>query len=348
MNKLILTAISIGIHLLFFTNSYAGSLDPAVDKILFLQEIQDSTNQQAANADLVHKDYKYAGKAMILSGLVPGLGEYYTGEWKRGLIFAGVEVTSWLFWSKYNRKGDDAEKAYERYADEHWSFSTWVADYYKWEEDEDFKFLFSGKLIINDTTFTYIYEDLWSGSHSMDFYYTHYVSGQDPQVKLMSTNTPEFESYYYENFDELSSSEIDQIIGYYDENGEFIPGSDLDFHVIQDGAYYENVGKYNGFFAGWDDNDSISVYNETGYDVAKSPNKWKYRQMRRDSNDYKKIANYMMSAIMLNHVASMIDAVITTKKWNDNVTANLSAQPKFDPREKYGIGGVQIDLTLDW
>ncbi|NQU67805.1 MAG: hypothetical protein HQ510_07685 [Candidatus Marinimicrobia bacterium] len=334
MNKLILTAISIGIHLLFFTNSYAGSLDPTADKILFLQEIQDSTNQQLTNTDMVHREFKFAGKAMILSGLVPGLGEYYTGEWKRGLIFAGIEVTSWLFWSKYNRKGDDAEKVYERYADEHWSFSTWVADYYQWDDDDDpYKFLFSK--VVGDSA--YVYEDIWGGSHSMDFYYTHYVSGQDPQVKLMSTNSDEFNDYFQNNFENMSADSISNLIAL-DEN----------FHVIQDGAYYENVGKYNGFFAGWDDNDSISVYSKTGYDVAKSPNKWTYRQMRQDSNDYKKIANYMMSTIMLNHVASMIDAVITTKKWNDNVTANLSAQTKFDPREKYGIGGVQIDLTLDW
>ncbi|MFQ6610103.1 MAG: hypothetical protein ACE5D7_04810 [Fidelibacterota bacterium] len=348
MKKLILTAVILSIQSILSTNVFAASLKPSVDRLLFLQEIQDSTTQLTPELGELPPNSKYAGKAMIYSGLVPGLGEYYTGEWKRGLIFAGIEVTSWIFWAKYNKKGDDAERAFENFADIHWDFSRWVADYYKWEDDDEFKYLFSKTETIGDSTSILVYENIWSGSHSMGFYYTHYESGEAPQVKLMNTNTDEFNNYFEENFENKSFEEIQSFVGYFDENGVFIPGTDPNFHVIQDGAYYENIGKYNSFFAGWDDNDSLSVYDISGYHVAKSPNKWSYRQMRRDSNDYKKVANYMISTIMLNHVASMIDAVLTTKKWNDNLKTSFSAKTNFDPQKKYGINGFQVDLTLKW
>jgi len=346
MNKKILSIIIFGTHTIFLTFALGGSLAPDAHKLFLLQQTQDSISQQPAEMNFNNKDYKYAGRALIYSGLLPGLGEYYTGHWKRGLAFAGVEVTSWLLWSNYTNKGKDTEKMYEKYVDDHWSFSRWIADYYKWDDNaNDFKFLFSKN--VGDTTNIYIYENLWEGSHSTEFYYTYYVSGEAPRVRLMSTNTQEFREYYESNFEDITMDETltsDQKIDLINT----IISTDDHFHVIQDGAYYENVGKYNGFFAGWDDNDSLSVYDATGYAVAKSPHKWTYRRLRRDSNDYQKVANYMLSTVMMNHVASMIDAVIATKKWNDKVSANLSARTEFNLNEKYGIGGVHLDLTLGW
>ncbi|NOZ09335.1 MAG: hypothetical protein GXO91_10775 [FCB group bacterium] len=131
--------------------------------------------------------------------------------------------------------------------------------------------------------------------------------------------------------------------------------TDDNFVIIKDQTYYENIGKYNHFYAGWDDAwnpvtqpDSMEdyIFDNQGYMVAKSPNKWVYRDMRRKSNDYKKYAGYAISTIMANHFFSMIDAVFTTKKWNLQHSPNISAMPTFNPQNKLGIGGVVV--SIDW
>ncbi len=131
------------------------------------------------------------------------------------------------------------------FADEHWSFKTWVNDFEKWDdEDSEFRFLFEKIEIFGEISDT-SYEAIYEGSHSMSFYYGG---------GLHST-TDEYFIDNYENFD------LDSVV------------------VVNDDAYYENIGKYNHFFAGWDDNDSLYIYDNNGYLVAMSPNKSFYREL---------------------------------------------------------------------
>ena len=308
---------------------------------------------------------KYTGRAMLYSGLLPGLGEYYTGAWKRGLVFAGIEIAAWMSWSKFEKKGDDASDDYELYADDHWEFSRWVANHDNWEGDTLFQSMFSKNIADEGDEPLYLYEDIWEGSHSIEIAYTVYEDGIE-KIKLLDTNSKSgtgssdsylFEELFYDgflfeqngiqyNFVNMSDEQIACYIGEYECDPSFV--TDPNFQVIKDNTYYENVGKYNSFFAGWDDHDSIRVFINRGVEVAESPNKWIYRGMRKDANDYYKTAQYMVSTIMLNHVASMLDAVLTAKIWNDKVDANITASTKFDHRKKYGVGDVQVGISFNW
>ncbi len=321
---------------------FGNGFNSNLERLALIRSVADSVQTDLPEGEKP-VGYKYPGRAMIYSGLIPGLGEVYSGAWKRGLIFAGIEVASWVLWNSYDKKGEDATAAYEDYADEHWAFSRWISDYYKWENDDEFKFLFSkaeGESLI--------YDDIWEGSHSLQFYFSDYWVEGDGTTRLMSTNAPEFQDIFYngsiyidpntgeaKNFSNMTKEEIDDFISL-NEN----------FNVVRDGAYYENVGKYNVFFAGWDDNDSLSVFDNSGYYVAKSPNKWHYRSLRDDANNYQKLAKYMISAVMMNHVASMVDAIFTTRDWNYKLKSDISAG--FNPDSKYGIGSVSVGVTLNW
>ena len=71
-------------------------------------------------------DYeKSPGRAFLLSVIIPGAGEFYAGAKWRALIFASIEVSSWVMRSQYEKKGDRIERQYKRYADEHWDLGRW-------------------------------------------------------------------------------------------------------------------------------------------------------------------------------------------------------------------------------
>mgnify|MGYP006865005504 CR=1 FL=1 len=351
----------------FFNFTFGGELGFSYDKLLLINSAIDSTITSDENLvqDTKSKN-KYAGRAMLYSGLIPGLGEYYTGAWKRGLVFAGIEVAAWISWSKFEKKGDDASDDYESYADDHWEFSRWIAHHDKWEGDTLYQSMFSKNIADEGDEPLYLYEDIWGGSHSIEIAYTVYEDGIE-KIKLLETNSSSgtssnttyiFEELFYNNtlfsddagiaynFTNMSEEQIACYIGEYECDPSFV--TDPNFQVIKDNTYYENVGKYNSFFAGWDDHDTLEVFINRGVEVAKSPNKWVYRGMRKEANDHYKTAQYMVSTIMLNHVASMLDAVLTAKLWNDKIDANLTASTQFDHRKKYGVGDVQVGISLNW
>ena len=304
--------------------SFAG-IPENVIRITFMSGLQDTVE---SSSDLEEKltvkpeGFRYPGRAMLYSGIVPGLGEYYSGNWKRALIFAGIEVASWSIWLKNDKDGEDQTTRYENYADENWKFSRWISDYYSWEDDATHLWLFSDSLGF--------YDDLWDASHHVSF---HYTNNQTGTYDLMSTNTVKFEEFYVDYFDGLSE---EQVTGFIEDD---------DIRIVQDHSYYENIGKYNHFFAGWVDNDSLSIYDNDGYLVARSPKKWEYREMRKKANDFKTIAGYALSAMMLNHVASMIDAVFTTQAWNRKYIPNISARTSYHPKNKNGIGSTEVFFT---
>lgn len=144
--------------------------------------------------------------------------------------------------------------------------------------------------------------------------------------------------------------------------GEFISSDSLAVHpewvytdevtVLQDQHFYENIGKYDQFVGGWDDILEWYVEEKTVEDtieiILMTPNKNDYNDDRDKSNQYLKMANYAVTAIMFNHVISGIEAVIT----NQRQARKKAEQSKtevglyYDPDTKYGIGGIA--LSYKW
>ncbi len=311
-------------------------------QVAYLYGFQDtsaSAIDTTTHALMRGSDYRYPGKAMIYSGLIPGLGEYYSGDWKRAAVFAGVEVVSWIMWASNNKKGNDKNTEFERFADDHWDFARWIGNFYNWEDaDTAFSTMFS--------TAAGHYIDIYEASHNVGFFYTDFNSNGNP-VEVSNTSTQDVVEALFFNPDTNYPYNEQEIADYIATDDNFI--------VIKDQTYYENIGKYNHFYAGWDDTwdpatqtDSMQdfIFDNDGYMVAKSPNKWNYRGMRRKSNDYKKYAGYAISAVMANHFFSMLDAVFTTRKWNAQHTPKISARTTFNPQNKLGIGGVVV--SIDW
>ena len=117
--------------------------------------------------------------------------------------------------------------------------------------------------------------------------------------------------------------------------------------VEKDHHYYENIGKYDHFYAGWEDNYSFSdeMKEEGGENIVWSPYKKQYRETWNNSNNYYLMASFALSSMVANHFASMMDVLILSKLSNNKIT-NLSAKTYFSPLNPYGIGGIK--LLFNW
>jgi len=423
-----------------------------IEKLEILGEIKSISDSSSTSDSIkislsINKEnkYKYPGRAMLLSGLIPGLGELYSGSPVKAFTFAGIEAGAWYFWNKQQDKMLIQEEAYKRFADEHWDFERWVKNYYNYYNLQNeflntFEFykLFSNIpngiptmfgsynsnfnqieewVDINNNSIQdegeiieWNYTHINDGSHSIAFYDPRY-----DEIKTFPNDPPSLESngyFYCSDFDNSSNncnsfellSEFEEVLS--------------EVYVQKNLHFYENIGKYNQFFMGWDDAqltvtsfslsdnlvnigvdisnyvvtaDSIigplnnpiinisdkfeynsntgdlelvenlnpslqnfqimytkaSIFDNEGYIVPKSPNKWTYRDLRDEYNNIGKMAGYAMTSVMFNHVISMIDAVISTNIYNrKSQQSRVTAEPILDLESKYGVGGIQLNYRF--
>ena len=57
-------------------------------------------------------------KAFVMSLIVPGLGQYYIGDKKRAMVFAGADLISWVLYFKWDGQGNDLTDRYEAFSQE--------------------------------------------------------------------------------------------------------------------------------------------------------------------------------------------------------------------------------------
>jgi len=118
-----------------FGNTFFQNKNYQFKSMMFLQ---DTTSENESEFQLeTFKDkgsFKSPGKALLYSGVLPGMGQAYMGNWLRGLLFVGLDVAAISTWYYNNNLAEDKKKEYSYYANEHWDFGRWVHDYYKWYE----------------------------------------------------------------------------------------------------------------------------------------------------------------------------------------------------------------------
>jgi hypothetical protein len=96
----------------------------------------------------------------------------------------------------------------------------------------------------------------------------------------------------------------------------------------RDQQYYEMIGKYDQFRAGWDDYWlDPAKYEERINDTLGfryiSPNRERYETMRKDANDLLDRANKFIIVSMLNHLISAFDAALAANRYNKNKAADM-------------------------
>jgi hypothetical protein len=90
--------------------------------------------------------------------------------------------------------------------------------------------------------------------------------------------------------------------------------------------YYELIGKYPQFNAGWIDFDASKVWT---YGDPLTSDFIYYSQQRGKANDYYNVAAKAVVIIVLNHIISVADAAWSTRNYNKDLEMNVSLE-RFD------------------
>ena len=189
------------------------------------------------------KPEKSPGRALLLSAILPGAGEFYAGARKRAALFFGLEVAALALWSSWNGEGKDLETEFRQLAD---SDKGWdVLAYLAWD----------------------------SSSISSRSSKTHHLPCQ---------------SFIEDDSKEFSDCPDQQ-------------------------QYYELIGKYDQFVAGWTDvNDltenAVEFSEIDSVENYHSAQRLDYEDRRNESNKLLKRATNVTGVILVNHVLSAISA----------------------------------------
>ncbi|MBI3195542.1 MAG: hypothetical protein HYZ34_13910 [Ignavibacteriae bacterium] len=232
--------------------------------------------------------------AGAMSLLVPGAGEVYAGNYLKGAIFFGIEVGTLVTAYLYDKKGDDQTVLFESYANQHWS----AVRYAEWIE-----------------------QNIGNLHPTASWNPNVYNSNYDPNDP--NRHAPPFGDINWETLQSIEREVAEGVTNGFTHT--------LPYYGQQ--QYYELIGKYVQFYAGWDDAESgtyaIGTTKPSDFHPADESRFRIYSKMRAQANDYYDITTSMISIAVINHVLSALDAAWTATRYNNALEArvNLKMQP---------------------
>ena len=273
---------------------------------------------------VVEKDSTfYPGKPLLLSLVVPGLGQVYNKEpiWKPG-IFIATEIVSITSIMYANKKADEIRMDYQKFADENWNVKDW------------WNFTQSGPEVIENNGLYFTDNKLKA---MRDYVGTHHLT-----IHLKGDLVNLFNTEF------LTSDSLSILSGYLDSD---------DLSMVKDRHYYENIGKYDQFVGGWSDVSTNWYWEEKDVGdsteiVIKTPMKQSYLDDRYKSNQWLSFAKFSISAMMFNHVISGLEAVWANrsikneKSGEDAKKVDLDLGLLFNPSNSYGVGGLSFRVNF--
>jgi len=229
---------------------------------------------------------------MGLSAVIPGGGQFLNGDWRKGLVFLGVELISFNQKNKYHSSADKYIELYEEYANDYWTVDKWLRDFYLFKNpDSDVypAFVNSGNdgeycdtsdpnnhVYCNDDE----YKDIWNYSHGVNFTHNNNFYSFDNIAYFYENvcsyqmnnggSCPLFAPVDSDNDGDPDDSNNDGIPDDYhivpwgyletdsngnfevDDNGNVIPVFG-NIEAVRDHHFHEGLGKYPEFFSGWED-----------------------------------------------------------------------------------------------
>jgi hypothetical protein len=232
----------------------------------------------------VKYDQKSVRKAMLLSSLFPGAGQYYADKSSfTTYIFPIIEVGLWAGYIYYHNKGADTEEDYMDFADEHYNRD------FQHQAENDIIFnlennsnFYENHFRLDDTNTQHFYEDIGK--------YPKYAYGWLDWFEIYATDGND-------NFVSPNWHWIEQ------ENGAFLVEGLI-------GPNYENAD-YLANQSLYDGKDGLySSYRQT------------YIDMRQEAEGYYDKGRNFSFGIIANHLLSALDAIRLSKKYNRQYAEN--------------------------
>lgn len=100
-----------------------------------------------------------------------------------------------------------------------------------------------------------------------------------------------------------------------------------------DQQYYEVIGKYQNYVTGWSEAVGLGI-NKNNYGTFRLPQVDYYMGERQKANDYYDNGTYTLIGVMVNHIVSTIDGVLSVNSYNNKlkVQGTVSLEPVFSHR----------------
>ena len=274
------------------------------------------------------KDYRSPKKAMFLSLIVPGLGQAYTKHYVRAGIFVAIEAAAIGGAIFYNAKGKNEYNAAKNFADQNYSSDNFTA--YYGQLQQYFSTQLGGDSAAQSELNSIFFDSLpaiqaSAASKSPAFYSSLegasnvYVQGwNDCEPKYSSTNPvggptpPPGKIFTYQTHPDTTESGAVLIL--FSRPSRILHGNT----VIESGIF--------------------------GY----SPNQIAYTNMMSKSNDYYKLANTILALMIINHVASAIDALFGAYAYNNQLLGRetLWQHVKVSPQFAMDLVNPSLGLAL--
>lgn len=231
------------------------------------------------------KEYKSPRVAMLLSLLLPGLGQAYSRSYVKASAFGAAEVVAIGAAVYFNSVAKTKKSEARKFADEHFEVGR-VKEYDRWLRDE-----LEAREISDDEVDALLPYDtvFYNAATDKSTYYYESIRGKEFTPGWINCDPP------------LDSLRI--LIGGVSDT---IGGADGNLYVPYDPSNYQYLGYIRRVI------DGVGGAPVLGYSSYQA----EYNSKMDKSNSYRDAVNYMFYVILLNHIASAIDAGFTARAHN--------------------------------
>lgn len=261
-------ALAIIISFVLVSSSFAQSIQEKLSKedLTHYALITNKASQEKDVQNNFHKSVSEDAEkspvlGALLSGIVPGAGEFYSKSYLKAGIFLAVEAGLWIGYATFQSKSNAQTDVYEAYANQYWS----VRKYAQW-----------------------IHDKVPGGE------------GVDPNVADLNVLRNQLNAVESQKFSHTLPSYGTQ-------------------------QYYELIGKYQSFVAGWSDAVNATIVYTQNY---ADPNYYEnynttmqldYSSTRQQANNYYDTSMRFVMGAILNHILSAADAVWSISMFNKKI-----------------------------
>lgn len=111
-------------------SSIVYSQESKLSKLLYVDQKISFDSTKKSDLQIVHQK-KSVFLSAVMSFAVPGLGQFYNGDYLSAVVFSALEASAITIGLVYDNKGDDQTLVFQKYANKRWD----VAKYARWTID---------------------------------------------------------------------------------------------------------------------------------------------------------------------------------------------------------------------
>jgi len=226
--------------------------------------------------------------AGAVSAILPGAGEFYAESYLRAGLFLALEVVLWALHLQFLDRGNRAALEYKAFAD--------------------------APSELNDGL------SRWSAVRYASRLSQIFREHPNAQLRTLAQ-----ELSSASRLNEIRNHDY-RFLNAFEQRAVFATGVTFSHTLSPFGSqqYYELIGKYSEYAIGWDDFDTRQLSNSF---PPASQHFLNYGIRRQEFNDILNRATTVSYFIILNHILSVVDAVLATNEYNRRFTTTMEMRP---------------------